>query len=62
MLPVSTENYVGGVWEKISKTGVCACVDVERGSERKRRQNPNGVNLQFSLSWIMLYIQTDTHL
>lgn len=62
MLPVSTENYVGGVWEKISKTGVCACVDVERGSERKRRQNPNGVNLQLSLSWIMLYIQTDTHL
>lgn len=35
MLAVSAENYVG-VWGKISKTGVCACVYVERGSEGKQ--------------------------
>lgn len=62
MLPVSTENYEGGVWENISKTEVCACVDVERGCERKIRQNLNGVNLQFSISWIMLHVQMDIHL
>lgn len=62
MLPVSTENHVGGVWGKISKAGMCVCADVERGSERRKRKIPNGLNLQFSISWVIFYIQIDIHL
>lgn len=66
MLPVSTENYVGGVWGEISKAGVCACVDVERGSERKQEKTQMGlifnsalVGLSFIYKWIYIYNLAD---